>query len=213
MKTGKNGSSSGWIMTRIENFWNKLATHKHVFHLYEDETKFLEILAGFVGTGINADECTIVIATGEHIKQLKAKLEEHGLHIANLLEDERLLIFDAQIVLPTFMVGDMPDETLFTGQISAMLDIARKRNRPVRTFREMSSILWAGGNVQATIRLEQLWERYMSRERLLLFCAYPKFSLIDECKALREIGIRNLKLVTNADSMAHVYYKECPAVS
>lgn len=213
MKTGKNGGAPGWSITRIDTFWNKLATQKHVFHIYEDEDKFLEILAGFVGTGINADECTIIIATGEHIKQLKAKLAEHGLHIANLLEDERLLIFDANSVLPTFMVNDMPDEELFARQIATMLDIPKKRNRLVRTFREMTSILWTGGNRKATMHLEQLWEKYMTKERLSVFCAYPRFSLADECKALREIGIRNLKLVTNADSMARVYYKECPVMS
>jgi len=80
-------------------------------------------------------------------------------------------------VLGTFfsLVNGWPDETAFNQTISSVLTRARgKNNRNIRAFGEMVAILWAQGNIGATVNLEHLWNKFAAKESFCLFCAYPK---------------------------------------
>jgi hypothetical protein len=89
------------------------------------------------------------------------------------------------------MVGTWPDEQRFADTISRFLARAAVRNRRVRAFGEMVALLWARGDVAATVRLEHLWNDICAQVPLPLFCAYPRVgttmnpsrSMVDICTA------------------------------
>jgi len=214
MKKNTERGTDMWHLTKVDKFWNEIASQRHVFHVYENEDKFLDILAGFVGTGINADECTIVIATAAHLEKLKRKLKAHGLYVDKLIEDERYIPFAADEILAKFMVKDLPNEKLFFESISEIIEVAKKRNRSVRAFREMTTLLWTAGNYKATNRLEFLWDKYSRQETLSLFCAYPQYRFAkEECESLKEIGVNNSKIVRSAKVATEIMYKDCVTLS
>jgi hypothetical protein len=84
-----------------------------------------------------------------------------------------LLLLDAEELLASFMLGGMPDATLFTMSLGEV--VARMRpsggNRKVRVFGEMVDLLWKS-NQPAAIRLEQLWGDLIEGSGLSLFSAY-----------------------------------------
>src|SRR6185312_10486958 len=43
----------------------------------------------------------------------------------------------------------------------------------IHAFGEMVALLWADGNRDGAIRLEELWNELGERRRFALFCAYP----------------------------------------
>ena len=72
------------------------------------------------------------------------------------------------------MVNGWPDEQRFERAIGEILEKARRNGRKIRAFGEMVALLWAKGNRDATLRLEQLWHGLCQRESFSLFCAYPR---------------------------------------
>lgn len=210
MKIDTGFAPGKWILTKMDLFWNQIAPSNHVFHIYEHEEKFLDILAGFVGTGINADECTIVIATASHLEKLRRKLESHGLHVSSLIEDDRYIPVAAEKTLAKFMVNGLPDEHLFLNSVSEIIQKAKKRNRRVRTFREMVTILKSHGNQIASSKLESLWNKFHQKNAISLFCAYPKSMLAKgDCESISENGFRHSKVIANTNSVSELLYKEC----
>ena len=43
----------------------------------------------------------------------------------------------------------------------------------IRAFGEMVAVLWAHGNVEGALALEDLWNVFIAKHSLRLFCAYP----------------------------------------
>lgn len=199
-----------WHLSQIDAFWNTIAIRQSVFNLYEQEEAFLNLLAGFVGTGINARECSIVIATEFHLKLLRQKLSLHGLYVDQLIKDEQYVPINAELALSQFLIDGLPNEALFMQNIGDVIDRAKKQCRPIRIFREMAPLLQSIGNKAGTTLLERFWHKLNRKEELLLFCAYPKAYLaFNECEAISQIGCSTKKVVRNTRSMANVLYAEC----
>jgi hypothetical protein len=166
--------STGWKRTDADVFWSEIAPCDHVVQIYENDGVFLDALAGFVGGGINAGECVIVIATSSHLEALGNRLVSYGIRIDTLIGDDRYIPLDAEETLSKFMVDGWPDEALFMKTVSALIQRGISKNRSIRAFGEMVAILWAKGLNGATVHLEYLWNKFSEQQKLCLFCAYPK---------------------------------------
>ncbi len=155
-------------------FWGEIAPCDHVVQIYESDSIFLDTLTGFVGGGIKANECVIIIATRAHLNGLEERLKSYGVLVDGLKSEDRYIPLEAEETLAKFMVDNWPDENLFFQTVEAIIDRAHKRNRKVRAFGEMVALLWAFGHSGATVQLEHLWNRFCAKSALSLFCAYPK---------------------------------------
>lgn len=167
--SGVNGA------TRIDQFWGDVSPCEHLVQFYEDEGIFMDTLERYVMDGLRGGEAVITIATGSHLGSLAARIQSAGLELADLAASGRYLAFDAATTLSRFMVDGWPDEDRFEQVIAQALAPARRQDRPVRAFGEMVGLLWGQDNHGAAVRLEQLWCGLCERERLALFCAYPRF--------------------------------------
>jgi hypothetical protein len=153
--------------------WSALAPSEHIAQFYQDDEELLDTLTAFVGDGIKGGESTIVIATPEHLRALRHRLVDLEADMMRALFEDRYIALEVNVALTSFMVNDQPDEKLFGEFARSLLRRASAQDRKVRAYGEMVSLLWARGNREATVHLEQLWERFCMTHAIALLCSYP----------------------------------------
>ncbi len=155
------------------------ATHKaeHIVQFYQDDKFLIDAVSGFVGSALAAGDAALLIATGAHREGVELVLKKRGLEIGQAARQGRFITLDATDTLSKFMVDGLPDAQRFEAVIGnplaqAASSVARERRRVV-AFGEMVNVLWATGNYDAALRLEQLWNRLAEQHSFSLLCAYP----------------------------------------
>ena len=78
------------------------------------------------------------------------------------------------------MVNDWPDDQLFADFVAELIARAQIGERRVRAFGELVALMWARGQVAATVRLEFLWHQLCHKKSFSLFCAYPKAGFTED---------------------------------
>jgi hypothetical protein len=153
---------------------DELRTGQHAAQFYADDEELMDMLTPFIGEGLNEGESAIVIATPEHLRALRQRLVAADVDLMKAMFEDRYIALDASVGLTSFMVGNQPDEQLFAEFIRGLVSRASARNRKVRGFGEMVALLWARGQAEATVQLDQLWRRFCSDHSLSILRAYPK---------------------------------------
>jgi hypothetical protein len=155
-------------------FWGEMSPSEHIAQFYETDAVFLDTLCGFIGGGLIAGEGTIVIATEPHLNALEQRLDRAGVDVARAIVEGRYIALIAEKALNKFILNDWPDDHLFTEFVTGLIARAQQNGRRVRAFGEMVALLWARGDIAATIRLERLWHEICKSRDFSLLCAYPK---------------------------------------
>jgi len=188
-----------WTKTSNQIFWGEIAPYDHVVQIYENDDVFLDLLSGFVSGGLGAGESVIVIATETHLKAIEERLSAIGYSISHLRSKNQYLPIDAEKMLSRFMVSNWPDENLFNMVVNELMAKAKGNRRRVRAFGEMVALLWAKGQVDATVRLEHLWNKFCENESFCLFCAYPKSGFTqDASESVMHICGAHSKMIAGA---------------
>lgn len=197
----QNQKFRGWEKCTADIFWGEIAPCDHVLQIYENETIFVDSLAGFVGAGIKAGDTCIIIATDSHLKALIEKLESFGVKMDMLISENKFIPLNAEETLSKFMVNDWPDEELFNKTIMDVISQCSPGNRRIRAFGEMVAILWAKGLNGATVQLEHLWNKFCEKYPLSLFCAYPKSGSTGDINAtFRHVCTAHSKMIDGSKS-------------
>jgi signal transduction histidine kinase/FixJ family two-component response regulator len=144
----------------------------HVVQFYDDDGALLDSLARFVRAGFAAGEAAVIVATAPHRRRLAERLREAGCDLEGALAAGRYTTVDAAETLERLMVDGMPDAGRFRETVGALLARAGRGGR-LRVFGEMVGLLLTEGHVDATIRLEQLWNELQAERGLELLCACP----------------------------------------
>jgi len=147
--------------------------HEHVVEFYETDRFLADTVGDFVGPGLHAGGAAIVVATAEHRVMFAAALHAAGIEVEHAIEAGRYITFDADELLETFMVDGAPDAQRFEQAIGGELTRAGSGSRRVRVYGEMVALLWAAGNTNAAIALEELWNELAHTHEFSLLCAYP----------------------------------------
>lgn len=163
----------------------------HIVQFYEDQDFLADAVAQFLSVGLNAGEPVCVVATDEHRRMIGARLAARGVHVDEARARGQLVWLDARETLARFMVGDMPDWTLFSGTLGAVFEQARQRtpNACVRVYGEMVDLLWRDGRRQAALSLETMWNELAQSHALSLLCAYVmgNFYRTGDAKSFRDV--------------------------
>lgn len=169
-------------------FWGELAPSEHIAQFYETDEVLIQALAAFVHAGLARGESVIVIATPGHLEALQAQLTRSGIDLKKAILEDRYIVADAETALASFMFGSWPDDRRFGELIGQLVSRATVQNRRVRAFGEMVALLWARGDVAATVRLEHLWNDVCEQVPMPLFCAYPKVgSTMEPSRSIAQI--------------------------
>jgi signal transduction histidine kinase len=149
----------------------------HTVQFYGEDTFLLDELGRFIGTALGAGDAAVVIATKAHRDGLAERLKARGFDTARTTQRGRCELLDAAETLAKIMRDGWPDDALFAevvgGVISRAALAVEGKNPHVSAFGEMVALLWAQGNAEAAVRLEQLWNNLATTYSLSLRCAYP----------------------------------------
>jgi hypothetical protein len=199
-----------WKQVKADVFWGEIAPSDHILQLYDTDEIFVNTLAGFVGNGINAGDCCIVIATRAHLHALNRRLVDCGVRVDTLVDDKRYIPLDAEETLSEFMVNNWPDEERFMKMISGLIADCHRTNRRIRAFGEMVAILWEKGLNGATVQLEHLWNKFCETETFCLFCAYPRAGFTGDLhKSLHHICDQHSKIISGEyNQLTEITYQD-----
>ena len=164
----------------------------HSVQFYGEDSSLLDELSRFIGAELVAGDAAVVIGTKAHRDGLAQRLRSRGFDTATAIEQGRYIAVDAAETLGKFMRDGWPDPDLFTEVIGSFLEQAAAAGREtgrIAAFGEMVALLWARGNAEAAVRLEQLWNNLARTYPLSLRCAYPiaDFNREDHCDSFLKI--------------------------
>jgi signal transduction histidine kinase/CheY-like chemotaxis protein len=153
--------------------WNDVGPAGHFVQFYENDAYLIGSVGAFIGGGLDAGGGAVVIATRAHRAALQRKLRARGFDLAGARARGQFVALDAEETLAQFMVGGVPDPRRFAEVIGATVARAARGRPRVRAFGEMVALLWAQGNRDAAIRVEELWNDIAKAHTFALLCAYP----------------------------------------
>jgi hypothetical protein len=186
---------TNWKKCDTQVFWGEVAPCDHVLQVYRTDEMFLNTLEEFVSSGIKSGDCIIIIGTINHVSALEKRLQK-DFDIEALTYDNQLILLNTETTLGSFMRNGEPDESLFNTFLTNLMAKAKVNDRKIRAFGEMVAVLWAQGNTNATLQLENLWNKFCETEAFCLFCAYPHSIFTQDINiSLKEICQAHTKMV------------------
>jgi hypothetical protein len=156
--------------------WQSLLTTptpgQHIAQLYSARQFLARAVGQFIGDGLRQGDAVIVIATPSHWRAILHRLEASDLDVARFHRGGQLVVRDAEDTLAGFMMNGALDRDRFRAVIGGALDAIRAAGFVrVRAFGEMVDIL-RRTDLDATIRLEELWNEVLVERGIALLCGY-----------------------------------------
>ncbi len=178
--------------------WEDTDVSEHFVQFYETDGFLVQSVADFIGSGLAAGEACIVVATPAHRDSIEHRLRAAGLDIDDGLSRGSYIGLDAAETLAQFMIAGAPEAARFAEVLGGVVAQAADGGRRVRIFGEMVALLWAEGNADAAIRVEELWNDLRDAPHTFsLFCAYPMggFAREEHGAQLMEICGRHARVI------------------
>jgi DNA-binding NarL/FixJ family response regulator len=149
----------------------------HDVQFYADDNYWRDNVGEFLCTTVSEGKSVIVCATRLHVAAIHQSKQAHDIDVQQLKKVGRFITLDAADTLLKFMNSDLPDQRKFELLLGPVIRHAEAaavaKNSRVTIVGEMVALLWAAGRVDATIKLEQLWNGLARTQRFHLRCAYP----------------------------------------
>ena len=148
----------------------------HVVQLYQSDFSLVDQTTEFLGNSLLAGNSAVVVATDKH-RQAFARELRSRVDLSTAVAQGRYLSLDAAKTLSQILVEGSPHPARFKELIGGVITKAIQASKTVEpcvtVFGEMVALLWAEGNYQAAIRLEQLWNDLRNHLPFSLQCSYP----------------------------------------
>jgi CheY-like chemotaxis protein len=154
----------------------------HALQLHDDLETFLDGLAGLFDLSLRRGDATCVLATEDVRDGLRTRLRVRGWDVGG--GHPRYAETDAADALGSFMRDGLPDADRLS-QIAEELDQYRRAATGSTTsrltvFGNMAGVLIEGGNVEAAIALENIWDTATRDRPFLTVCGYPASCFHDD---------------------------------
>ena len=170
---------TGAIRTSTASPWSQVIERPdpcgHFVQLYQADHNALSRNVGqYIRNGLEDGESVLVIAGPEHSIDFRRSVRDLGGDPEKAISERRLAFFDASTTLSKFMVDGQPDWGLFESTIGEAVRHVHPGTEfaNLRAYGEMVGILWKARLYSAAIRLEQFWNKLLSRWSFSLYCSY-----------------------------------------
>jgi len=149
--------------------------HSHVVYRYIDDQHFVDAVGFYTASGLDRDGAVILMVTEAHRAAIRRYLKSDG-NVEVLEASGQLVFLDAAECMSTFMVDGHPDPKIFKAGARTLIQQASRdertgRDREVRLFGEMVSLLWPS-NTSAAEQLEALGNEIVEEYSIPILCAY-----------------------------------------
>jgi hypothetical protein len=158
----------------------KISYGDHLVQFYKTDEFLTETVTNFIAPALMNGEGAVVIATEPHLHQFEKALKDLQINTTVLMLTGQLLMLDADEMLSKFIENEIPNSQKFDEHIANPLLEMRRKFSDVKAYGEMVNILWAQGNLYATMELEKLWNQLLSSNEFSLLCSYSLDSLSEE---------------------------------
>ncbi len=150
--------------------------HRHQAHFYSDEARFVHGCARCVAAALNAGNAAIFVGTEPHRDKVLAQMHAQGVNVGAAIKEGRYVSLDAAETLATFMSAGQPDRDQFLKLAGNLITSVAKtvKGDPSRIVAcgECAPLLWAQGETEAAIRLEQLWNEVGHAYHIEIQCGF-----------------------------------------
>ncbi len=148
----------------------------HIVYPYTDENLVGQAVALFARAGLRNGEGVILIMSAAHCESIKLRLDLEGIPTEAYERFGRLTCVKADDLLSKFVRDGALDENIFKLEIGRLVETAQAsagdgNTAKVRIFGEMVSQL-RHDDLDATARLEQLWNDVIKDHAVSLLCTY-----------------------------------------
>ena len=155
---------------------DSLASHRHDLVFCSSDALLVAAFSRFVGGALDRGNAVIVLLTDAHERSLKRTLQASQVDLALAIRQQRYVSVSINELLAKVMVNRCPDPTRFLNAAEELLnEVARQagQHAEVVACGECSPTVWADGNVEAAIQLEQLWDDIAKSRQMDILCVYP----------------------------------------
>ena len=130
------------------------------------------------------DNAAIAVVTKSHRESLHQRLKADGVDIDHAIQQGTFILLDVADTLASLLVDGSPDPVRFFEDFSRLIDKASKAAKAehprVSFCGECIGHLWAEGETDAALRLEQGCNDLAKTQEIDLLCAYPLRELRSE---------------------------------
>ena len=158
-----------------DNLLKGTAPQSHFVQFYGADDRHINKNVGcFLAEGLKLGGA-LVIGSPSRNTAVAFEINEMGIDSAQAVENGNLRFLDAEATLDQFMVDGQPYWGRFERTIGSVIREIRTSvgHGGLRAYGEMVGVLWTRGQYSAAVRLEQFWNKLLSRSSASLFCGYP----------------------------------------
>ena len=155
---------------------DSLASHRHDLVFCSSDALLVAAFSRFVGGALDRGNAVIVLLTDAHERSLKRTLQASQVDLALAIRQQRYVSVSINELLAKVMVNGCPDPARFLNAAEELLnEVARHAGQHAKVVAcgECSPTVWADGNVEAAIQLEQLWDDIAKSRQMDILCVYP----------------------------------------
>lgn len=150
--------------------------NQHELQVYSSDASFLEGFGRFIADGLNSGNAIVVLATEAHRQGLIRELQTRGFNLDAIIKCGSYIAVDVREALSSFMVDEQPDPNRFESTVLNLIKTASKApngaTRRVLVCGEGAPLLWTQGNLDAALRVEELWDAVSHQYGLSSLCGY-----------------------------------------
>jgi DNA-binding NarL/FixJ family response regulator len=152
------------------------ALHRHVVSFQPDDTALTDDYERFAASALRAGKPVIAVCDAARRHELARRFRSQRIDVDALAAADRYIAIDPSDVVTPIMVNGMPDETLFWKAAIALIGRAVRASTlsppAVAAFGDGAPSLWRAGQVDAAVRLEQLWDEFIRVFNVEVVCGY-----------------------------------------
>ena len=146
---------------------------RHLAQLHRDRTARDNAVIRFVEEGLRRGNGVVAVTSDNEADRILDRLTRDRLEPERFRRSGQLVIHDAGVILGQFMKGGMPQWPAFRRTMGSIMEKVQTLGFSTsRVYGDMVDILWQEGQVQAAIRLEEMWNDFGRLYPFSFFCSY-----------------------------------------
>lgn len=145
---------------------------RHFAQFHNTPDSLTDAAVTFLEAGLRAGNSVLLITPAARVEQLFDRLASGKFHPKSLSDSGQLAVMDSAPIIDQFVNSSEVEWARFRGLLGPVLSRLRPYGRGTRIYGEITNVLWHAGEVDAAVRLEDLWNALAGSYSFSLFCGF-----------------------------------------
>jgi len=151
--------------------------HRHELLFFSDDKVLLNSFTRIIAAALKANNAAIALVTKPHQESLRERLKAESVDVDSAIQQGKFILVDVAETLDTLLVDGLLDSVRafigFSRLIETASKAAKAQHSRVAICCQCKGSLWAEGNTDAAIQLEQCCNELAKTYEIDFLCAYP----------------------------------------